>query len=112
MVSIASGLNRNFCSSYQCLEKYDGKIFWVQGNYLHPQPKTIEPTRLQLADGTIIVLSKLEGEKMARKLDKTNNGVLMKVKGQIFTDKIPDKYKIIARTPDPYLVDIQEIQIQ
>lgn len=101
----------NICNTYNCLEKHDGEIIWVEGRYRHPPPKSIEPKRIKLDEDTLVVLSKLDDE-AANKLNNTNDGEIMQVKGRIFTGKIPDEYGVIARTPEPYLIDIREIQIQ
>ncbi len=35
----------------------------------------------------------------------------MTVRGLIFTKQIPDKYEIIGRTPEPYLLDIEAVEV-
>lgn len=100
------------CKTLECLIEHNGNVVWVEGSYIHPKSKSIEPHRLLLSDGTTVVLTKVQSESVLKNLKPENSNAVLRVMGRIFTDKIPDLYGIIARTAEPYLLDIQEIKAQ
>jgi hypothetical protein len=94
------------------LKKQEGKLVEVRGNLLSSDPMKRVPVRMQLEDSSFVYIGSFEN---ASKLDFN---VIQKyfqkrviIKGVVYIDSIPEKYKIISRLSGPYLVDIQEVDI-
>jgi hypothetical protein len=60
--------------------------------------------------GTLIRLSPPKNELLDH-FSSTHDGLVMKIRGRTFIKKIPERYKIIGRTADPYLVDIDKTTV-
>ncbi|MCR6639868.1 MAG: hypothetical protein NVV82_13035 [Sporocytophaga sp.] len=67
---------------------------------------------MQLEDSSFVYIGSFENT------SKLDFNVIQKyfqnqvvIKGVVYTDSIPEKYKIISRLNAPYLVDIQEVNI-
>jgi hypothetical protein len=99
------------CTSRALLEQNEGRLVRVQGTYRFPIEKAFARNKLTLDDGTTVVLSRPTDETMAARLVESNQGVRMTIRGLIFSEHIPDKYGIIGRTPDPYLLDLDAVEV-
>ena len=99
------------CTSRAHLEQNEGRLVRAQGTFQFPTEKAFARNKLLLDDGTTIVLSRPKDETIAARLVESNQGMRMTIRGLIFTKQIPDKYEIIGRTPDPYLLDIEAVEV-
>jgi hypothetical protein len=100
--------DRAACTTRQCLERHEGELIEVEGTYVFPRQKAFAVSRLALKDGTTIVLSPPKNE-LRDLFASENDGVTMLLRGRIFTGPIPERYRIIGRTPEPYLLEIERI---
>lgn len=96
------------CRTLSCLERHEGEMIDVEGSYVFPKQVAFAVNRLSLQDGTLITLSPPANE-LREHFKSENDGVRMLIRGRVFTGPIPDEYKIIGRTPDPYLLDLEKI---
>jgi hypothetical protein len=97
------------CTDMPCLLRHDEQVILAEGTFVFPKEKAFARNKLSLSDGTIIILSPPSDEAVRAQLSRENDGKYMTICGRIFTKQIPEKYGIISRTPDPYLVDIADI---
>lgn len=98
------------CTTLQCLQQHEGQIVDLEGLYVFPKQLAFAVSKLELADGTTIVLSPPKND-LRDHLVAENDGVAMRIRGRIFTGQIPEKYRIIGRTTEPYLLDLAAIEI-
>ena len=99
------------CADLACLSKHEGEMIEADGTFVFPKEKAFARNKLSLGDGTIIILSQPADEAVRGKLTGDNDGKRMKVQGRIYTKDIPEKYRIIGRGPEPYLVDIAGVTV-
>ena len=99
------------CTSLAELAKHEGTPVRVRGTFRFPTEKAFARNKLLLDDGTIVILSRPVDLAVAAVLAKSNQGARMIVRGVAYAKEIPARYRIIGRTPDPYLVDIETIDI-
>ena len=88
------------------MEGLEGQPVRLRGTFRFPTEKAFARNKLELEDGTIVILSRPADEAVAAVLVEANQGARMTVSGVIYAGMIPERYKIISRTPDPYLVDV------
>jgi hypothetical protein len=96
------------CTSLPCLQQHEGQLIDIQGRYEFPKQQAFAVNRLRLEDGTTIVLPPAP-EGGGGPFASPNDGKPMRLRGRIFTGPIPAKYHIIGRTPEPYLVDLEQV---
>lgn len=89
----------------------EGKQVRLRGTFRFPTEKAFARNKLELDDGTIVILSRPADGAVAAVLVEANQGARMTVRGVIYAGMIPDRYKIISRTPDPYLVDVDGAEL-
>jgi hypothetical protein len=109
MVNMDERAAHTACTTRPCLEQHEGELIDVEGTYVFPKQKAFAVNRLALKDGTTIILSPPENELRDHFASENDNTRLL-IRGRIFTGPIPDKYRIIGRTPEPYLLDIEKIE--
>jgi hypothetical protein len=97
------------CTTRECLEKNEGHVIDVAGTYVFPKERAFAVNKLALKDGTTIVLSPPEGE-LRDHFARDHDGLTMIIRGRIFTGMIPEKYDIIGRTTEPYLLELEKIE--
>ncbi len=98
------------CTTRQCLEQYEGQVIDVEGIFVFPKQQAFAVNKLVLKDGTTIVLSPTEKNDLRDYFTSENDGMLMLIRGRIFTELIPEKYRIIGRTAEPHLLDLEKIE--
>lgn len=95
------------CTTLSCLEDSVGAVVTLRGRYEYPQQIKFAQTVLRLDDGTRVILrAKREGAFAA-----DNDGRVMRITGVVYTDQIPEHYRIIGRTPDPHMVEISDVEV-
>lgn len=99
------------CVSLADLERHEGARVRVQGTFRFPTEPAFARNKLILDDGTTVILARPQDAKLAESLREANQGKRMTIRGLIFIKAIPEKYKIIGRTPDPYLLDIEAVDV-
>lgn len=97
------------CAARECLEENEGRLVDVEGVYVFPTSRALAANRLALRDGTTVVLVPPKNE-LRRRFVQENDGVAMVIRGRIFTGLIPERYRIIGRTAEPYLLDLEKIE--
>ena len=97
------------CTTRECLEKNEGQVIDVEGVYVFPKELAFAVNKLELKDGTTIVLSPPKNE-LRDHFANENDGLKMIIRGRIFTGMIPQKYKIIGRTAEPHLLELEKIE--
>lgn len=97
------------CTTRQCLEQNEGQVIDVEGVYVFPQQQAFAVNKLVLKDGTRIVLSPPKN-KLCDHFAIENDGITMLIRGRIFTGPIPENYRIIGRTAEPHLLDLEKIE--
>ena len=98
--------NIPLCTTRQCLEQHEGQVIDIEGTYVFPREKAFAVSRLAFEDGTKIVI----GPPAGGLFTSENDGAVLRVRGRIFTGPIPEKYGIIGRTPEPRLLDVEDIK--
>lgn len=93
------------------LQGLEGQAVRLRGTFRFPTEKAFARNKLELDDGTIVILSRPADAAVAAVLVEANQGARVTVGGVIYTGQIPDRYKIIGRTPDPYLVDVASAEL-
>jgi hypothetical protein len=93
-------VSESLCCTLDELRTRDGERVIVEGTVVCSPEVPLLGCRLLLDDGTWV---------MARLRDALD-GKRVRVAGRIFTGAIPDEYGIIARTSDPYLLEITDVQ--
>ncbi len=99
------------CADLACLTQHEGEMIEADGTFVFPKEKAFARNKLSLADGTTVILSQPADDAVRGALTGDNDGKRMKVQGRIYTKDIPEKYRIIGRGPEPYLVDIASISV-
>jgi hypothetical protein len=99
------------CVSLADLERHEGALVRVQGTFRFPTEPAFARNKLILDDGTTVILARPQDAKLTESLREANQGKRMTIRGLIFIKAIPEKYKIIGRTPDPYLLDIEAVDV-
>jgi hypothetical protein len=94
------------CTTLACLVEHEGTIVQIVGTYQYPKQKAFAVNRLALDDKTPVIV----GGPREDPFVEANDGVLMAITGRIFTKDIPEKYRIIGRTPEPHLLDVSHVQ--
>lgn len=107
--SDASGAT--FSRTLSELERQEGTLVRVQGAYRFPTEKAFARNKLVLNDGTEVILVPPYPERQAELLVAANQGRTMVVRGRVYVKDIPARYRIIARTPDPYLLEIDDLAL-
>src|SRR5262245_9314128 len=97
------------CATRTCLGENEGQVIEIEGTYFFPKQPAFAVSRLALADGTTVVLSPPPEGERRRHFTAASDGKRMRIRGRIFTGVIPDRYKIIGRTSEPYLVELEAI---
>jgi len=92
------------CKTLACLTEHDAAKVWVEGSWQAPAGRHRLAPSLLLADGASAVVRIPAGGPPA-----PDDGRAVRILGRIFTDKIPESYGVIARTTDPYLLDVEAI---
>lgn len=92
------------------LVKYEGTPVQVEGTFRFPTEKAFARNTLVLDDGTIVVLPRPSSGIGAAELVEANTGSRLVVRGLVYVNEIPAKYKIIGRTRDPYLVELTAVE--
>lgn len=100
------------CADLACLSQHEGEMIEAEGTFVFPKEKAFARNKLSLGDGTTIILSQPADEAVREKLGADSDGKRMKVQGRIYTKQIPDKYRIVGRGPEPYLVDIAGVTVE
>jgi hypothetical protein len=99
------------CADLACLTQHEGEMIEADGTFVFPKEKAFARNKLSLGDGTTIILSQPADDAVRGVLTGDNDGKRMKVQGRIYTKDIPEKYRIIGRGPEPYLVDIASVSV-
>ncbi len=94
------------CTARACLDAHEGEVIDIEGVYAFPRERAFAVHRLLLYDGTTIILAPPKGSLRDLFIEE-NDGASLLVRGRIFCKQIPPKYRIIGRTPDPYLLDLE-----
>ena len=92
------------------LVQHEGTLVQVEGTFRFPTEKAFARNTLMLDDGTIVVLPRPSSGIGAAELVEANTGSRLVVRGLIYVNEIPAKYKIIGRTRDPYLVELTAVE--
>jgi hypothetical protein len=88
------------------LRRDEGKPVEVTGAFRFPTEKAFARNELELADGTKVVITPPYDDATKAVLVEANQGARLRVRGTVYIEVIPDKYEIIGRTADPYMVDV------
>jgi hypothetical protein len=91
------------CTDLACLSAHEGEVIELAGTLSlpdDPKRKGHHLHHLVLADGTRVVLD--EPAPLAGLAD----GAQIKLHGRIFVKTIPERYGIIERTAEPYLLEL------
>jgi hypothetical protein len=96
------------CTTLSCLQHHEAEVVRAEGVFRTPKQRAFGVNELVLEDGTRI---KLPPEREQASLSAANDGKRMQVRGRIFTGMIPEKYGIIGRSPDPYLVEVDRVEV-
>lgn len=107
----ASSTGAPACADLACLTQHEGEMIEAEGTFVFPKEKAFARNKLSLGDGTTIILSQPADDAVRAALTGDNDGKRMKVHGRIYTKDIPEKYRIIGRGPEPYLVDIASVTV-
>lgn len=99
------------CTDLTCLTQHEGELIQAEGTFVFPKEQAFARNKLSLSDGTTIILSQAKDDAVRGRFTADNDGKRMKIVGRIYIKAIPEKYRIIARTPDPYLVDIESAEL-
>ena len=100
--------NNIVCTQLPCIMDNEGKNIWVEGTFLFPQEIAFAVKKIVLEDKTEIILT-IPKSDLQDLFSLENNGKKLSIKGKVYTDSIPDSYKIIGRLPNPYMVDITKV---
>lgn len=92
------------------LVQHEGTPVQIEGTFRFPTEKAFARNTLVLDDGTIVVLPRPSTGIGAAELVETNTGSRLVVRGLVYVNEIPAKYKIIGRTRDPYLVELTAVE--
>ncbi|WP_148639424.1 hypothetical protein [Aquimarina longa] len=94
------------------MKKNEGKFLSITGRFSHQKENILFSThRIILKDKTKIVLLLNEYKNTGKVLIKENNGKYITVIGKVFINEILEKFDLISRTNNPYLVDIKSIEL-
>lgn len=99
------------CTDLSGLTAHDGQVVLVGGTFVFPKEKAFARNKLSLSDGTVLILAQPADRSVRARLTSANDGKRMSIRGRVFTGAIPQEYRIIGRTPDPYLVDIVDVDV-
>jgi hypothetical protein len=99
------------CTDLACLSQHEGELVQAEGTFVFPKEQAFARNKLSLSDGTTIILPQAKDDAVRARFTADNDGKKMKIVGRIYTKEIPEKYRIIGRTPDPYLVDIESAEL-
>jgi hypothetical protein len=94
------------CADLACLQAHEGELVEIVGTYVFPRKKAFAHNKLSLSDGTMVIVTSPDDGGMRAQLSSENDGKRLTVRGRIYVKDIPEKYGIIGRTPDPYLMDV------
>ncbi len=97
------------CGTRRCLEGHEGEMVDITGRYIYPKEPAFAVNKLELKDGTTIVVSVPQNE-LADMFIEENDGAELTIRGRIFTGMIPDKYRIKGRTAEPHLLDVERVE--
>lgn len=96
-------------NSLSSLRPLEGQKVVVRGNFRFAGNLTFANSKLVLADGAVVALpTPLESQL----LQERDNGKVVTVEGLIFFDVIPERYGIVARSPDPYVLDYKVLFVE
>lgn len=93
------------------LKAHQGVPVRIEGTFRFPTEKAFARNKLALDDGTTVILPRPETGPGAAELTAANTGKRMAVHGVVYVEVIPDRYQIIGRTPDPYLVELAGVEL-
>jgi hypothetical protein len=102
------------CSERACLEANEGDVIDIAGTFVFPPDRKRKGQHrytLSLVDGTKVILPNPKDDATRAQLSRANDGKRVTVRGRIYTRNIPDRYGIIARTADPYVVELFAVTI-
>ena len=95
------------CSNRDCIKDHDGKRLIIQGVFSPKKRKEqLSQDKIVLGDTSVVVLV-LSGEQ--RKKLEARAGQAVEIEGIVYCANIPEKYRIIGRTGDPYMVEVIKI---
>jgi hypothetical protein len=94
------------CTARACLDAHESQVIDIEGVYVFPHEQAFAVHRLLLYDGTTIILAPPQGS-LRDLFVEANDGASLLVRGRIFCKQIPPRYRIIGRTPEPYLLDLE-----
>ncbi len=93
------------------LKAHQGVAVRIEGTFRFPTEKAFARNKLVLDDGTTVILPRPETGPGAAELTAANTGKRLAVHGIVYVEVIPDRYQIIGRTPDPYLVELAGVEL-
>ena len=91
------------CADLACLSAHEGRVVELAGTLSlpdNPKRKGHQLYHLVLGDDTRVVL--YDDERLAGRA----NGAHLIVRGRIFVKTIPERFRIIERSSDPYLLEL------
>lgn len=93
------------------LAQHEGQPIRVEGTFRFPIEQAFARNKLVLDDGTEVILPRPSSGPGAAELVLANSGARLAALGVVYIKDIPAKYKIIGRTPDPYLVELTAVEL-
>ncbi|MCR9174098.1 MAG: hypothetical protein NXI10_16475 [bacterium] len=91
------------------VKSQEGELISVVGKYKCQDPnKAFSTHELVLKDGTRIVLVVSSYNDVDNIFTSKNHNKRLEVVGRVYVDEIPERYNIISRTDDPYMVEIEK----
>lgn len=89
----------------------EGELLYYEGIFKCMEEKEAFSThQLLLSDGTAIILNLGSFVDSNEVFTKAMNKKCIRIQGRIYIGTIPEEYKIIARTTNPYMVDIRHAE--
>jgi hypothetical protein len=93
------------------LAQHEGRPLRVEGTFRFPTEQAFARNKLVLDDGTEVILPRPSSGPGAAEFVLANSGARLAAFGVVYLKEIPAKYRIIGRTPDPYLVELTAVEL-
>lgn len=98
------------CDNMKSLIEHEGKRVFFEGRFSYPKTAAFATNKLILSDGTSLMLPPSQGELEAL-FSAKQDGAMMRMSGIAYYRNIPERYKVIGRTTDPYLFEVERVEI-
>jgi hypothetical protein len=92
------------CATLACLRAHEGECIVIEGTIAPSNEVPLLLRRIRLEDGTAVFVGAFKA--LSEEVLTANQNKRIRVAGRIFTGEIPRRYGIVARSADPYLLDI------